>query len=77
LKLPQWTFRQAVLSCIQGDMESAVGGFVSLQPEAGNRAVNRAGSWSVSPEMIEQLVIEADQQSCRDAVLESLKALQP
>jgi len=76
-KLPQWTFRQAVLSCIQGDMESAVAGFMSLQPEAGNRADNRAGSWTVSLEMIEQLVIKADLQSCREAVLKSLTALQP
>jgi uncharacterized protein HemY len=76
-KLPQWTFRQAVLSCIQGDMESAVAGFMSLQPEAGNRAGSRTGSWTVSLEVIEQLVIEADPQSCRDAVLGSLAALQP
>jgi hypothetical protein len=58
-------------------MESAVAGFMSLKPEAGNRAGIRAGSWTVSLEIIEQLVIEADLQSCRDAVLGSLAALQP
>jgi len=77
LKLPQWTFRQAVLSCLQGDTELAVAGFESLLPAAGNRVGNRPGSWAISPELMEQLVAGADPQTCRDASINRIMALFP
>lgn len=73
LRLPQWTFRKAVLSCLQGDVTSAVAGFESLMPGVGNRA----GSWTLSPELIEALVVAPDPQTCRDTVLTTLGAQQP
>jgi len=76
-KLPQWTFRQAVLFCFRGDSEAAVAGFESLIPEAGNGAGNRPGSWTVTPEVIEQLVVGADPRACREALTTILGAQQP
>lgn len=73
LKLPQWKFRQALLSCLQGDVEAAVAGFESVRPADGDRF----GSRAVSTELIEQLSAGADPQSCRDAVLGILESRQP
>jgi tetratricopeptide (TPR) repeat protein len=77
LKLPQWTFRQAVLSCLQGDMETAIAGFESLLPATESQVGNRTGSWTVPLELIEKLVVKAELSTCRDAVLTTLKAQQP
>lgn len=76
-KLPQWTFRQAVLACIQGQDESSMVGFVSLLPGAGNQAGNRPGSWTVAPELIEQLIADVEPQKCRETVLIILGAQEP
>ena len=77
LKLPQWTFRQAVLYCQRGDMESARAGFVSLTPATGGQVSHRAGSWTTAPELLEKLVVGANPQTCREAVLTILRAQQP
>ena len=77
LELPQWTFRQAVLSCLQGDLETAISGFESLLLAAESQASNRTGSWTVPLELIEKLVVKSELSTCRDAVLTTLKAQQP
>jgi hypothetical protein len=77
LKLPQWIFRQAVLDCLRGDMDPAVDGFESLIPATGGQVSQRSGSWTIPLELIEQLAVGADPQSCREAVLTLLRAQQP
>jgi hypothetical protein len=76
-KLPQWTFRQAILYCLRGNMELAVAGFASLIPATGGQISQRSGSWTIPLELIEQLAVRADPQSCREAVLTLLRAQQP
>lgn len=77
MKLPQWTFRQAVLFCLKGDMVRAATGFQSLLPEAGNELSKRPGSWTVGSEVIESLANESDPQACRDAVTAMLDSRHP
>jgi tetratricopeptide (TPR) repeat protein len=76
-KLPQWTFRQAVLYCLRGNMEADVTGFESLIPDTGGQASQRSGSWTIPLDLIEQLALGANPQSCREAVLTLLRAQQP
>jgi len=77
LELPQWTFRRAVLACLQRDMETAIAGFESLLPATESQAGNRTGSWTVPLALIEKLVEDADPPTCRDSVLTTLGAQQP
>jgi hypothetical protein len=60
-----------------GDMESAVDGFESLIPATGGQVSQRSGSWTIPLELIEQLAVGANPQSCREAVLTLLRAQQP
>jgi len=73
LTLPQWTFRLAVLACLQGDKGSARELFTRLLPGPGNRA----GSWNVPPERIEQLIADSNPPGCGETVVYMLEAQQP
>ena len=77
MRLPQWIFRQAVLACLQGDIEVAVAGFVSLMPTASGQVSKHSGNWTSRPELIEKLSADANPQTCREAVIQTLKGQQP
>lgn len=77
MKLPQWTFRQAVLFCLKGDVDQAAAGFGSLLPEADNEFSTRPGSWTVDAKLIGPLAAKPDSQLCLDAVRTLLARLQP
>lgn len=77
MKLPQWTFRQAVMFCLQGDVERAAAGFGSLLPEAENEVSQRPGSWTIDPELLGPLAVEPDSETCRIAMRELLAGQRP
>jgi len=75
--LPQWAFRQAMLSCLEGDAESAAEQLQALAGETDRPGARRAGTWQMPLESIERLAAEPGRESCREAVADMLGSLQP
>jgi tetratricopeptide (TPR) repeat protein len=77
LGLPQWQFRRAVGSCIEGDTDTAARGFLAILPDAGNHKAQRAGTWEIPVGLLMDLAADPRAPSCRDAAWEVLRRQYP
>jgi len=76
-KLPQWRFRRAVWSCLEGDIDTASVTFSALLAEADHSGQHRAGTWVLPLESVSSLAENPKAGSCSAAVRDGLEALHP
>ena len=75
--LPQWMFRRALLSCLEGQTEQAVSLLETLLASDGASVSHRSGTWSAPIQLISELTANPTEVTCRSAAIGALGALQP
>ena len=75
--LPQWQFRQAILVCVKGDMETAAARFSVMLTGLQGNGPQRAGTWVPPLDVITGLVAQTSVDNCGKATWETLRKQQP
>jgi tetratricopeptide (TPR) repeat protein len=75
--LPQWQFRQAILVCVKGDMETAAERFSVMLTDLQGNGSQRAGTWVPPQDVITGLVAQTSVDDCGKAAWETLRRQQP
>lgn len=76
-ELPQWRYRKALVSCLEGAPENAVGDLSSLVTSTQSSKGPRVGTWVPPVDIIRELIADPRPDACANAAWNVLRMQQP